>query len=151
MKNVLLIVVLFTSVLVYSQDRPDRQGPRREPAMQGEKMGMAPGLTDSQKEQIKAIRLEHAKSVKPLKNELGEKRARLRTLTTAETTDKSAVSSLVDEMNQLRGEIFKGEVMARLKVRDILTEEQKLHFDNMQKKGKKNNMKHRPGRPHPGK
>ena len=66
------------------------------------KRGMKPGgeqtgfLTADQKEAMKALRLETAKQIKPLKNELRELMARQQTLVTADKADLKAIDNNID-------------------------------------------------------
>ena len=88
-----------------------------------------PGLTDQQKEQLKKLHDAFADKSLALTNQLGEKEARLRTLTTAKKIDEADVSKVVDEIGSLRHQLFKSHVMLDLKIRELLTEEQRMFFD----------------------
>jgi len=92
-------------------------------------------LTDDQKQKIEKLQFDHQKKVLGLKNQLGEKRAKLRTLTTADTPDTKAINALVDEMGALKTQLMKERVNMQLSIRALLTDEQKLKFD-MRGKGK---------------
>jgi Spy/CpxP family protein refolding chaperone len=104
--------------------------PKHEP------MEMIPNLTDEQKEQMKTLKLDLIKSNKSLKNEMKEKEARLHTLSTADEVDLDAIYKVVEEIGALQISIAKNMATHRQEVRKILTEEQKIFFDE------------RPPRPH---
>ncbi len=86
-------------------------------------------FTEEQKEQIKGLRLETAKQVKPLRNELRELEARQQTLTTADKADLNAIYQNIDKISGVKAEIQK--IMARQHqdIRSLLTEEQLIKFD----------------------
>ncbi len=111
-----------------------------------------PNLTDKQIEQIKTLRTEHMKAVTQKRNLLKEKRAHLTVLMTQDNPDKKAIDKTIEEINSLRGELLKERVDMQLKIRSMLTEEQKVYYDrklsNMgkHKKGKKHHPHHKPPR-----
>ncbi|MCK3683763.1 periplasmic heavy metal sensor [Maribellus sp. YY47] len=88
-------------------------------------------FTEEQQEQMKTIRLETAKKVKPLRNELGELEARQQTLTTAEKADLDAIYQNIDKMSEVKAEIQKIMAKQHQQIRSLLTEEQLLKFDAM--------------------
>ncbi|MEN8118429.1 MAG: periplasmic heavy metal sensor [Bacteroidota bacterium] len=88
-------------------------------------------FTEEQKEAMKQLRLETAKQVKPLKNELRELKAKRQTLTTADDADLKAINKNIDKMAELRAEIQKIVAKQHQEVRAMLTEEQLLKFDAM--------------------
>ncbi len=85
-------------------------------------------LTEDQKTKIKAIKLSFKNDVLPLRNELGEKKARLRTLTSLKKTDKKAVYKVIDAMASIKAKIAKREFESTEAVKEILTDEQKTIF-----------------------
>ena len=112
-------------------------------------------FTGEQKEQVKQIRLETAKKVKPLRNELRELMAHQQTLTTAEKPDMKAIHANIEKISDVKTEMAKIHAAQHQEIRSLLTEEQLLKFDqrNHQRMGKKpgfreNNprMPQRPGK-----
>ena len=104
-------------------------------------------LTNQQKEQIKSIHTTFLKKTNPLKNQLAEKRAHLRTITAVDKPNQKEIDNTIDEIGQLRTQILKARTDMQLKVRSLLTEEQKIHFDAMKASfyGKSKRMnQHRP-------
>lgn len=104
-------------------------------------------FTVEQQETMKALRLETAKKVKPLKNELRELMAHKQTLITAENADLKAINKNIDKISGTKTEIAKIMASQHQQIRSLLTDEQLLRFDT-----RKNNRGKRPGgdlmRPH---
>ncbi|WP_167616472.1 Spy/CpxP family protein refolding chaperone [Maribellus sediminis] len=96
-------------------------------------------FTEEQQEQMKALRLETAKQIKPLKNQLNELEARQQTLTTAEKADMDAIYQNIDKISELKADIQKIMAKQHQEVRSLLTEEQLIKFD-----AQKARMKDRP-------
>ncbi len=114
----------------------------------GNRQGMAngqgtcsniPNLTADQKTKIEGFRTTHLKGQQKNGNVLAEKRARLQTLRTADNVDLKAVNKTIDEMSVLRTNMAKSREKHLQDVRNLLTAEQKLYFDNSGRgKGKGN-------------
>jgi len=100
-----------------------------------------PGLTDEQKTKMKELRVAHLKEITPLKNLLEEKQARLNTLTSAEKTDMAEINKTIDEISKLKADMMKARVNHQMKVKALLTDEQKVFFNAHM--GKKKGMMHR--------
>lgn len=116
------------------QPKQDRQIAQNERG-QGQQMRL-PNLTEEQKEQIKAIKLNGQKEALPLRNELMEKKARLRTLTTSEDYSEKAVNGTIDNIAGLEASLMKLRENHRQDVREVLTEEQRIIFDSTPQRGK---------------
>jgi len=86
-------------------------------------------LTEEQDAKITELRLQHLKEVTPLRNELNEKRARLRTLQSADKQDLNAINKTIDEMGALRTSIQKKGAAHRAEVASLLTDEQRVAFN----------------------
>lgn len=95
-----------------------------------------PNLTDEQKEQIKNILLAGRQQMLPLRNEMGEKVARLRTLRTTDPVDMDAVDAIVEELGDVRVEMMKQRLASEQKIRELLTDEQRLFFDSRKVHGR---------------
>ena len=102
-----------------------------------------PFFTAEQKEQVKQIRLETAKQVKPFRNELRELMAHQKTLTTAENTDMKAINANIEKMSDVKTEIAKIHAAQHQEIRSLLTEEQLLKFDQRKPGIGKNKPSHR--------
>lgn len=141
--SLLLVAVFFVAMAAHAQtpqNRQDRQKRmmHRDFRAQAEK---APFFTEEQKEAMKEIRLETAKEMKPLRNELRELNARHQTLTTAEEAKLDAIYKNIEKMADVKTEMAKIRAKQHQEVRGLLTEEQLLKFDNqkemMRKKGQR--------------
>lgn len=142
--SILIIAALILSVAANAQkpeQRPDRSNRKammmqRDFRAQAEK---ATFFTEEQKEAMKEFRLETAKEMKPLRNQLRELNARQQTLTTATDADLGAIYKNIEKMAEVKTEMAKIRAKQHQKVRGLLTEEQLLKFDSrkqmMQKKG----------------
>lgn len=94
-----------------------------------EHKGMIPDLTEEQREQIKTLRTEHMKVMQPLRNQAGEKKARLRTLTTSDKVNMAEVNRVIDEVGNIRTEMMKLREQHRQEIRKLLNDEQRVFFD----------------------
>ncbi len=88
-----------------------------------------PGLTEAQTESMRTLRLKTIKDTQPLRNQLEEKRARLRTLSTADNPDAKAINKTIDDMAALRADIQKIRAARLQEFRKLLTDEQRILFD----------------------
>jgi len=155
----LAIIMVVGTVSVQAQDQrgPHPQQDGKEQMQRGQhgpkRQGPPPipGLTDEQKDQMKDIRVETEKNVMPVRNQIGEKEARLRTLVTADSYDERAVNKVLDEIGDLKTEVEKIKVASLQKVKEVLNDEQLLVFyKHMDKKGKGQGPGNRPGKGHHG-
>lgn len=89
-------------------------------------------LTDAQKEKMKAIRLSFMKEITPLKNELGEKKAKMKTLTSVEKANKSKVYDVIEDIAKIKAQIAKKHFDKTEKIKEILTDEQRTIFISQQ-------------------
>lgn len=132
-------IVLPLAVLLILVGAGFAQQPKMEPkgaeeqgmhcCKMSEHKGMIPGLSEDQQEQIKALRVKHMEAMKPLRNELGEKKARLRTLTTADKVNMTEVNKVIDDIGKMQTQMMKLKVQHRQEIRKLLNNEQRLMFD----------------------
>jgi Spy/CpxP family protein refolding chaperone len=111
-----------------------------------------PDITQEQLDQIDALRLLNMKENQQLRNQLNEKRARLRTLSTSDQPDTRAINSTIDEMANLRAEIQKNQMATHQEIRKLLNDDQRVIFDSRKQGAKAYGMEgnRRPGRKGPG-
>jgi len=86
-------------------------------------------LSDEQNAKIKEIHTKHMESQLPLKNSFGEKKAKLKTLTTAGEVNMKEVEKLIEEIGEIKVQLMKNKVYFKQEIRKILTKEQRLKFD----------------------
>ena len=101
-------------------------------------------FTEEQRETMKNMRMETAKKVKPLRNELRELMAHQKTLTTADNADLKDINKNIDKLSDVKAKIAKLSAAQHQQVRSLLTDEQLMRFDYMKgkhgKSHKRNNM-----------
>lgn len=134
MKKTIMLLIAASFVLstgiAYAQC-PKNEGKDKLP-MHGEKTPghmMIPDLTDSQKDKMETLRLDHMKAIQPLHNEIGEKQARLRTLQTADKVSMPEIDKVIEDIGQTRTEIMKLKAAHHQEIRSLLTDEQRVFFD----------------------
>ena len=89
-----------------------------------------PDLTEDQQSQIQTLRTANLKVMQNFRNNLGEKRARMQTLQTAENVNMDEINNLIEEMGTIRTNKQKSAVAHRMGVRNLLTDDQKIYFDS---------------------
>lgn len=151
-KSFLLLILSGFAVSITAQPQQGRKAMQNQDKQwaqnaRGQEKGRdmrLPNLSDEQKEQIKEIKLSGQKEALPIKNLLGEKKAKLRTLTTSETYNQKSVNSTIDEISGLEASLMKLRENHRQQVREVLTEEQRIVFDTQGQRGprgKQGNLK----------
>lgn len=88
-------------------------------------------LSDEQKEQIQEIHLNGQKEMLPLKTQLQEAHAKLRTLTVADEYDEGEVQEVIGEISELNKTMLTNRVEHRQQIRELLTDDQRVKFDNL--------------------
>lgn len=142
-------IIIFTIVTVFaiaagvglnlSQAKP---GPRNHPQfisgwdetcweMQDGKFGAMKmlALSDEQEEKISKERIEHKKKMMQLKTEMVDHRTKLKLLLTAEQfsqKDADKIASKLGDLSESKTKLMSAHLR---KVRDILNDEQRVHFD----------------------
>jgi Spy/CpxP family protein refolding chaperone len=88
-----------------------------------------PNLTEIQKLKIKELRNNLKKEILPIRNQMGEKKARLNTLETSPKPEIESINSTIQEIQNLKTKILKIRAFHVQEVRKLLTEEQRIEFD----------------------
>lgn len=115
-------------------ERPMPTRPERPVMMRGNQDNMEiPNLTEEQKTKIKDIKLKNEREMLTLKNQIGEKKAKLKTQTTTDSPNMNEVNKTIDEIGNLKSQINKRKAAAKQEIRSLLNEEQKLAFDTQKK------------------
>ena len=89
-------------------------------------------LTEDQQNQMNKIRVAHMKAVQPVRDQLLELNAHQRTLMNAEDADQKAINKNIDEITKLENKLMKVGSEFQLKVKSILTDEQKVMMQSRQ-------------------
>jgi len=108
-----------------------QRGMQEQPAMAWMK-----DLTQEQKDQLKALRLDEMKAMTRYKNQLDEYKAKLKTLTTGDNVNLKEVDKVIDQMGKVKLEMARNKLSHRMDVRALLTDDQKVMFDMHAMKGK---------------
>lgn len=144
-------LLLLIGTLSVQAQRSDQQEKRKELKERIEKRGGQKGqmrrgqepmlakldLSEDQEEQIKDIMLEGKQESLPLENQLREKIARLRTLSSGDTYDVVALNKVADEMGDLQASIHKIHIAKKGEIRALLNDEQRIKFDTMPDRAQK--------------
>jgi len=156
--KVLMLVVLLSlsaAVMAQSADNGSRKSSRthdREMRLDDEERGPKNGLnlTDEQKEAMKQSMMAAQKQLQPLRNELGELKARQKTLMTAQEPDTDAINKNIEKMGAVKVEIEKIQAKQRLEMRAQMTDEQRMkldfHKDRMKRQRESKGMRQDRGR-----
>jgi Spy/CpxP family protein refolding chaperone len=119
---------LLISVQVSAQQGPGR-GPQARDSQTSE-TGTRPGtLSEEQRNELKAARLEQQKQTNEVQLQLAEKRARLNSLQAADKPDARAINSVIDEIATLQAKQMKAKAAFDIKFREMLTPEQRIRHD----------------------
>ncbi len=157
----ILVLVMLLGTVAFAQGRGNgrgegwRQGWRenRADSAWGPGRGTCmniPDLTRDQQEKIEKSRLQYDKDALQLRNQRAEKKARLRTLQTAEKADNKAIDQVIDEIAAINAQLAKKRNLHRQEIRSLLTDEQKVWFDAGKGKKGKRGKGLRSGRPASG-
>ena len=129
----LFTVILFgTQVDVFAQQRNGMgKGQGNGYGMgQGMTCNNIPGITDEQKTKMQELRVIQMKERQQAQNQVREKRAHLITLQSADKVDLNAINKTIDEITALQNAQWKKRAAHKQAVRNLLTEEQRVYFDN---------------------
>lgn len=100
-----------------------------------------PNLTQDQQTKIEKLKTVHMREMISFKTQLAEKKAHKNTLMTAKTIDLKAVNKVIDEMSSIKTQMQKNNAKRHNDVRNLLTDEQKVFFDNHYLQMKKHGMR----------
>ncbi len=125
--TMMIAVMMLASVATFAQG--DGNGRHRGLKADAGLCNKLPDLTDDQKDQIQALRVEHKKVALENRNQLAVLKAELKVLTTAENADMKGINKKADEIGTLKTKMAKQRLAHHQEVRKLLTEEQRLVFD----------------------
>jgi len=128
---VALLFLVTTAVAQMPERKPERAEGEGHCKGRGEHM-MVPGLSEQQLEQMKSMRTEHMKEMQSLRNQMAEKKARLRTLSTADKVNMNDINKVIDEIGAMRTQMMKMKEQHRQNIRKMLTDDQRIYFDSHQ-------------------
>lgn len=131
-----MILMLFSGI---SQAQQRKRAERKQETMIQ--------LTDAQKEELKAAKVEFAKATLDVKNELNELKAYQRTLMSAENLNEKKVFENIDKMTALKKQLMEERIDMRLATSGLLDEDQRMHREMRGDRSKMRtpHMNHRKG------
>ena len=124
-KVVMTIFLMIMVINVVNAQQGSRSGYQRSA---GFDRGL--NLSEDQQLQMKSMRLKMQQEMLPIRNKMGENRAKLRTLSTVENADMKAINKLIDANSQLIANMAKLKAANQQEIRKVLTEEQRIMFDS---------------------
>ena len=104
-------------------------------------MADIPNLTEEQKTQIKSIKEEGRKKMEPQHKEMKVLRSKIVELKMAENPDQQEINKMIDKSALIKAEMEKSRTASELKVRSILTPEQRVVLDSKMKEKMANREK----------
>jgi Spy/CpxP family protein refolding chaperone len=96
-------------------------------------MADIPDLTEEQRTQIKSIKEEGRKKMEPQHKEMKMLRSKIMELKMAENPNEKEINTLIDKSALIKAEMEKSRTASELKVRSILTPEQRVVLDSKMK------------------
>jgi len=88
-----------------------------------------PDLTEEQQNKIEELRLNFQKEMSPERIKVSKLRLELKELLIADKPDLGKINSQLEDINKQRLKMEKARIKHRLEVRELLTEKQRLIFD----------------------
>jgi Spy/CpxP family protein refolding chaperone len=114
--------------------QPHRRGPEPQESMTFRSGLPYLDLSEEQRDQIKQIHYDYLKDVQPLKDEVRINRAKINALLHQDDPDMQQIVSLVEADGKLLTQIQVKTIEHSINVRNLLTEEQKVIYDEHREK-----------------
>lgn len=129
------MAILMIGSFVYAQRRPGRTGWEKDGKenFQDRHANLARtlDLSEGQMTKLEELRVAHLKATNETKNELEVKHAQLDAAIEGSKQDQKKIDQLVSDINKLNSELFTAKIDHRLAMRTVLTDAQKVKFDQM--------------------
>jgi len=132
----LVTALVLMGTIANAQNGRQSRGPMHDGYGRGyERHAMCPvmndqlNLTEEQKGKIDEIKLATSKKSIQRQNKINELEAQLTTSITQDNVDKNKVNNLIDEIGKLTTESRRERMEDHLKIRELLTENQRIIFD----------------------
>lgn len=143
----LLMVSITYGSMAQRRQGPPQDGERQDPPpmeqRDHERGPKIPNLTEEQETQLKGLHVAMEKSSLPIQNQIAEKEARLKTITTASEINLKDAGRVIQEISDLKTQLMTLRVENLVKMKEILTDEQELALNHQ--------LLNRPERPQGGK
>ena len=149
-RNFLITAVLSLVLMTSSFAQPGSMQGKMKKHQNLNKECMIPGITDSQKTKIKTLQVENMKAMENFHADLDIARAELKKLTIADKSDSKLIDKKIEAIGVIKTNMMKAQSHHRLAVRALLTDDQKVWFDQHSRKGMRmgHNNQGRMGRGH---
>ncbi len=131
------IVILLMTTAVSAQPSEERGGKEKWRAQEKEKFFKELNLTPQQQEKIEENRQAQRDAMVKARTAMEEKRARLQEAMKDPAVTKATVEPLVNDMKALQAQMIDGRIDGIFAVKQILTAEQFVQFQQMMEKRKK--------------
>lgn len=131
------VVILLMTANVFAQQGESHPGFKRFHGLD---------LTEEQQTRIESITTDAMKEHLPIKSRLQTLKAELDELLIADNPNQGAINRKIDEMSSLRTEMQKSHIDTRLRIRELLTDDQRIKFDAMRMHGPGKRMMRHGGR-----
>ena len=92
-----------------------------------------PDLTEEQKQKIETLHFQLSKDQLSYQNQIEEKEAHLKTISTVDKADITAINKTIDEIYNIKAALAKKEAASNQEIRNILTDKQRVIFDTQPK------------------
>ena len=134
------LVMTLAIMMVAGINAQNRDGKGMGKSGNANRPGYGLDLTEEQEVQLKTLKLEHYKTMKPFRAEMGELKARKSTLMSQDVVDEKAVNKLIDQQTSLTNKLQKKQLTHTLAFKEILSDEQLMKLDQ-----KRQHKMHSPG------
>lgn len=128
MSTIGVVAVLFATAVAQDASAPEK-GPHGKHGKYQALMNEIPDLTDEQRAQIKEIHQAARENAKGQREESKQIRMKLMELKTADDPNQAEINRLIDRQAEIKANMMKERTAAELKVRSILTPEQRKVVD----------------------
>jgi Spy/CpxP family protein refolding chaperone len=125
-----MLVFLLAAVSIAQPDHRERGKNWNKDADRPNATLNLPDLSEEQIDKIKDLRTANMKIMLDLRNQTQEKRARLKTLQSADKPDMNTINATIDEIAVLQAKKGKTHAAHRQEIRSILTDDQRVIFDS---------------------
>jgi Spy/CpxP family protein refolding chaperone len=130
MKTKKVLIGMLLGIMIFGfESYAQQRGPGHSgPAMRAQ-MAPAYGLSEEQQAKIKELRLANLEKMTQNRNQIAELEAKKRSLMTEKNPNQREIEKVIDGISALRGQQMKQMTDMQLKVRSMLTDEQRIIFD----------------------
>lgn len=130
MKRTLIITIALLAIAGTIMAQPGRGMAMRKGDRMYNRGYQVLNLTEEQQKQADALCTAHLKEIKPYYDQIAEKTVKLHSLKTSEKIDSKAIDKMIEDIGVANTEIAKKQEAHRQNFRKLLTEDQRIIFNN---------------------